>query len=58
MQAKNMTLKHCLKYYDKIIAGVYDNDIKTINNDGVVITHNYTDEQLNGFFTDLDDLDT
>lgn len=59
MKAKNLTLKHCLKLYDKIISGCYDNDIKQVHssNDNVVITHNYTEDELNSFFTNLDNLD-
>lgn len=52
--AKNMTLKNCLKNYDKIIAGCYDNDSKSAKNDGVVISHNYTEDDYKSFFTNLD----
>lgn len=57
MNAKNMTLKQCLKHYDKIIAGVYDNDAPKQNttNTDVILSHNYTKEELNSFYTNLDE---
>ena len=43
-----MTLKW--KYYDIIISGCYDNDIKESEaKDNAIITHNYTSEELNSF---------
>lgn len=59
MKAKNMTLKQCLNYYDKIIAGVYDNDEKTTNTNkanNVVITHTYSKDEMNSFYTNLDEI--
>lgn len=57
MGAKNMTLKQCIKHYDKIIAGVYDNDKpKNKQNNNVIITHDYDKEELDSYFTNLDDI--
>ena len=61
--APNFTLKQCLKHYDKIIAGVYDNDKKEEisaifeNNDTKKYgSRGYTKEELNSFYTDIDEI--
>ena len=65
--APNFTLKQCLKNYDKIIAGVYDNDSNRnrnlFKNNSAKPTaehhtneRTYTTEELNSFFTNIDDI--
>lgn len=59
--APNFTLKQCLKNYDKIIAGVYDNDSRKINQNINVAKKSsnertYSSEELNSFFTNIDDI--
>lgn len=57
MSANNMTLKQCLKCYDKIINGVYDDDKpKASNKPELVFKRNYTTKDLNSFFTNIDDI--
>lgn len=57
MHAHNMTLKNCLKHYSKILQGCYDNakPSSTKSASETVNTHAYTKEQLDSFFTNLDD---
>ena len=57
MSANNMTLKQCLKCYDKIINGVYDDDKpKVSNKPELVFKRNYSTKDLNSFFTNIDDI--
>lgn len=65
--APNFTLKQCLKNYDKIIAGVYDNDSNRnrnlFKNNSAKPTaehhtneRTYTPEEMQSFFTNIDDI--
>ena len=56
MRANNMSLKHCLLNYDKIISGFYDNDKPTAQKVNLIHEHKYTTEELNSFFTNIDDI--
>jgi len=56
----NLSFEWLIDRYDKITSGNYKNFTKrttSTKSQDVVITHNYTDEQLSSFFTDLDKLD-
>lgn len=50
----NLTLKTCLKHYDKLINGGY----KTVDvpKNPPPKTHNYTEEQLSGLFVDVENM--
>ena len=51
--ANNFSLQKCILYYDKIIKGFYDDDKKQhFSNE-----RNYTQEELNAAFTNLDEID-
>lgn len=51
----NLSLPWLINNYDKIINGAYKDYVK--KNENTIVTHNYTTEELNSFFTDLDSLD-
>lgn len=58
MSARNMNLKQCIKHYDEIINNNYANDKKrSTSTNEPLITHTYTKEEANNFFTNLDELD-
>lgn len=55
---KNITLKSCIKQYDKLTAGAYK-DFKRANNKDTVgfQRREYTKEQLDAMFTSIDDFE-
>ena len=61
--ANNFTLKQCLKNYDKIIAGVYDDDSNkgkkqniNVSSKNLVHERTYSSDELNSLYTDPDSI--
>ena len=54
----NMTLKTCLKHYDKLVNGGYKTVTISQNASNKAYTHSYTNTELNNLFKRGEDLDT